>query len=157
MEKAELDRIIGTLELIKQVEAAMANYYTACSERWSDATGLWMDLAIEEEKHERIIGDLIEIVRAHPDEFKTRLMVEASAIESFITSINEKIPDLRHGRIILRGALEFALGIEESVIEARFFDVLTSESPQFLKFVDVMASDLEKHRGKIIEELEKGK
>lgn len=157
MEKTELDHTIGTLQLLTRVEAAMANYYTACSETWSERSSLWMDLAIEEEKHEKIINDLVKIIMAYPDQFKTRLTIEPSAIESFIASINEKVPDLRHGKVTLKGALEFALGMEESIIEGRFFDLVASDNSRYLKFSDTMASDLEKHRWKIIQELEKGK
>lgn len=157
MEKAELEQTVATLELLMQVEAAMANYYTACSETWSEQSGLWMNLAIEEERHEKIISDLVKIIRAHPDQFQTRLNIESSAVESFIASINEKVPDLRHGKVTLKGALEFALGMEESIIEARFFDLVASNNSRFMEFTDTMASDLEKHRWKIIEELEKGK
>ena len=157
MEKTELDQILETLELLTQVEAAMASYYTACSETWSDFSALWMDLAIEEENHEKIIGDLIKIIRAHPEQFLKRLTIETSAVESFIVSINEKVPDLRYGKVTLKGALEFAIWMEESIIEGRFFDLVISNNSRYLEFTDKMASDLEKHRWKIIQELEKMK
>jgi rubrerythrin len=155
MAKGELDKILGTLQILTQVESSMSRYYTACSETWEKLSRLWMDLAIEEEKHERIMIDLARIVKAHPDQFRIGLDIETSAIDSFIASINEKVPDLRKGKVTLKEALDFALGIEESIIEGRFFELVVSQNPRFLKFMEAMNSDLVKHRQRIIEELGK--
>jgi hypothetical protein len=155
METAELDRVIDTLQLLIQVEGAMARYYTACSETWNELSRMWMELAIEEEKHEKILSDLKRIVKTHPDQFQVGLKAETSAIESFIASVNEKVPDLRQGKVTLKGALEFALGIEESILEARFFELVTSGSNRYREFARTMNDDLVKHRQRIREELEK--
>ena len=151
MEKTERDQMIETLTLLTQVEAAMARYYTACSETWKEHSGLWMDLAIEEEKHEKILHDLAGIVKAHPEQFQIGLRTESSAIQSFIASINEKVPDLLHGKVSLREALDFALNIEESILEARFFELVIGRNQRYLEFMKVMNADLENHRRKIKE------
>ena len=154
MSDAETEQILQTLEDLCNLEAAMADYYLACSEKWKSISSLWMELAIEEERHEKIIGNLTGVVKAHPDQFKPGLKVEPTAIFSFVDNINEKTSDVMKGLVALSEALSFALGIEESVIEGRFFEIIVSQNQTYLKFMEAMSRDLAQHRQMIIEEME---
>jgi len=149
------DKILQTLDDLCHVEAAMASYYLACSEKWGARSSLWMQLAMEEERHEKIIKDLAKVVNAHPDHFEPGLAVEPTAIASFVDNITETTSDIMKGRIDLGAALAFALKIEESIIEGRFFEVITSRNKTFLKFVESMNRDLGLHRQRLIEEMER--
>ena len=62
MSDAETEQILQTLDDLCHLEAAMAAYYLACSEKWESKSSLWMELALEEENHEKII-------RIHENEF----------------------------------------------------------------------------------------
>ena len=154
MDTSGARQILQTLENLCHLEAAMAAYYLACSEKWRSITSLWMELAIEEERHEKIIGNLARVVQTHPDQFKPGLKVESTAISSFVENITEKTSDLMKGQMTLSAALTFALGIEESIIEGRFFEVIISRNPTYLKFMEVMSRDLEQHRQLIVGEME---
>ncbi|MDF1525825.1 MAG: hypothetical protein P1S59_06120 [bacterium] len=157
MDTAGTNQILQTLENLCHLESAMAAYYLACSENWKSVASLWMELAIEEERHEKIIGNLTRVVEAHLDQFKPGLKVEPTAISSFVENINEKTSDLMKGQVTLSAALNFALVIEESIIEGRFFEIIISQNPTYLKFMEVMSRDLAQHRQMIIEEIEKTK
>jgi hypothetical protein len=74
-----------------------------------------------------------------------------------VENINERTSDLMKGQMTLSAALNFALGIEESIIEGRFFEIIISQNPTYLKFMDAMSRDLAQHRQMIIEEIEKTK
>ncbi|MCJ7501099.1 hypothetical protein MUP29_12690, partial [bacterium] len=63
MNKTGTNQILQTLEDLCHLESAMAAYYLACSEKWKSISSLWMELAIEEEHHEKIIGDLARVVK----------------------------------------------------------------------------------------------
>jgi len=155
MKKNEFEYIVNTLESLRHLEAAMGRYYLACSESWGEMASLWMQLALEEEKHEKVIGDLIVIVRKHPGQFRIGLKIERTAIDSFITGINEKADDVMKGKVALKEALSFAMKMEESILEGRFFELIISESRHYLSFMEVMSSELALHRQKIIEEMER--
>ena len=157
MEDSGTNQILQTLENLCHLESAMADYYLACSEKWKSISSLWMELAIEEEHHEKIIGDLARVVKVHPDQFKPGLKVEPTAISSFVENINEKTSDVMKGQVTLSAALTFALGIEESIIEGRFFELIISGNQRYLKFMEAMSRDLAQHRQMIIEEIEKTK
>lgn len=153
MNTSGTNQILQTLEDLCHLEAAMADYYLACSEKWKPISSLWMELAIEEERHEKIIGDLARVVKVHPDQFKPGLKVEPTAIISFVDNINERTSDVMKGQVALSEALSFALGIEESIIEGRFFEIIISQNQTYLKFMDAMSRDLAEHRQMIIEEI----
>ena len=157
MSASGTNQILQTLDDLCHLEAAMAAYYLACSEKWKPISSLWMELAIEEEHHEKIIGDLARVVKVHPDQFKPGLKVQPIAISSFVENINEKTSDVLKGQVTLSEALSFALGIEESIIEGRFFEIIKSQNQTYLKFMDAMSRDLAQHRQLIIEEIEKTK
>ena len=148
------DLILRTLDDLCQLEGAMAAYYLACSEKWKDKSSLWMDLALEEEHHEKIIRDLANIVKVHPDEFSAGVRVEPSAVSSFVDNIRERTSDIMKEQVSLHEALTFALGIEESIIEGRFFEVIISSNRKYLRFMEAMSLDLARHRQRIIEEME---
>ena len=155
MDTTSADQILAILEELCRLESAMASYYLACSEKWKDQSSLWMDLALEEERHEKILQNLSKVVRAHPDQFEQGLAVESTAVASYIDNITEMTTDIRRGKVALDEALTFALGIEESVIEGRFFEIIISRNQKYLAFMDVMNGDLASHRQRIMEEIEK--
>ncbi len=156
MTSESANRILNTLGNLRQLEAAMARYYLSCSEAWEENSSFWMALAVEEERHEKIIEDLSQIVRLHPEQFEEGLTIESSAIESFIASIQEKTSDVLGGKSSINQALSFALNMEESILEGRFFEAVRSEDTGFARLVEVLADDLARHRQQIIEEMEKG-
>jgi len=155
MDTAGTDQILQTLETLCRLEAAMAAYYLACSEQWNAQSSLWMDLAMEEERHEKVLRDLSGLVKAHPDKFQAGMRIEPTAIESFVGNITEMTTDIMKGQASLHTALSFGLGIEESIIEGRFFEVIISSNQKYLKFMEAMARDLAHHRQRIIEEMER--
>ena len=157
MNTSGTDQILQTLDDLCHLEAAMATYYLACSEKWKPKSSLWMELALEEERHEKVIRNLSRVVEAHPDQFEPGLIVEPTAIISFVDNIKEKTSDVMKGQVALSVALSFALGIEESIIEGRFFEIIISQNQTYLKFMDAMSRNLAEHRQIIIEEIEKTK
>ena len=149
------DRILSILGTLRQLEAAMARYYLSCSEAWAEQSAFWMALAVEEEGHEKIIEDLCRIIDLHPEQFDEGLTIEHSAVESYITTVQERTSDILKGKHTFREALSFAMKMEESILEGRFFEIVRSENDGFSRLVDVLANDLAKHRQQIIEELDK--
>jgi hypothetical protein len=144
--------ILAILGTLRKLEGAMARYYLSCSEAWGEQSAFWMGLAVEEEKHEKIIEDLSQIVRLHPEQFEEGLTIEPSAVESFIASIEEKISDVLGGKSSVDQALTFALNMEESILEGRFFETVRSSEAGFSQLVHVLADDLARHRQQIIDE-----
>ena len=73
-------------------------------------------------------------------------------MESFIASIEEKISDVRGGKSSMGQALTFALNMEESILEGRFFETVRSDDESFRRLVELLADDLARHRQQIIDE-----
>ncbi|MGD8353249.1 MAG: hypothetical protein PVJ01_03710 [Pseudomonadota bacterium] len=157
MNASPADKILKTLEDLSRLESSMAAYYLACSERWKEQSSLWMDLALEEEHHENIIQNLSKVVRTHPEQFEQGLEAESTAVMSYIDNITEMTNDIRRGKVALDEALTFALGIEESILEGRFFEIIISKNRKYLSFMKAMDSDLASHRQRIMEEIEKSR
>ena len=155
MSDAETEQILQTLDDLCHLEAAMAAFYLACSEKWESRSSLWMELAVEEEGHEKIIRDLARVVKTHPNRFEPGLIVEPTAIASYVDNIREMTSDILKDKINLDAALSFALGMEESILEGRFFEVIVSRNHTYLKFIETMSRDLAQHRQRIIKEIEK--
>jgi len=151
------DQILQTLDDLCHLEAAMAAYYLACSETWKAKSSMWMELALEEERHEKVIRNVCKVVETHPDQFEPGLEVEPTTLASFVDNIMEMTSDIMKGKVTLYTALTFALGIEESIIEGRFFEVIISKNKTYLKFMEAMSRDLAQHRQLIIEEMERSK
>ena len=156
MEIEAKDRILNIMGKLRQLESSMARYYLSCSEAWEEASSFWMELAVEEERHEKIIEDLCKIIDLHPGRFEEGLTIEPSAVESYIATIEEVTSDILKRKSSLHEALSFALKMEESILEGRFFEAVRSEDTGFARLVEVLADDLARHRQQIIEEIEKG-
>jgi len=82
---------LSTLDSLGRLKGTMARYYLACSESWGESSSLWMKPAVEEERHGKIIKDLTGSVRR----------IEISAIDSFITWIEEKTGEVLAGKATL--------------------------------------------------------
>ena len=153
MDAAGTDQILQMLDDLCHVEASMAAYYLACSEKWGLKSSMWMQLAMEEERHEKILRDLIKVVEAYPDRFEPGLRIEPTAISSFVENITEMTADILRNKVELDAALSFALRIEESIIEGRFFEIIISRNRTYLKFMEAMSKDLVQHRQVLIDEM----
>ena len=155
MYENEIKNVLSTLDTLARLEGTMAKFYLACSESWGDSSSLWMNLAVEEERHGKIIEDLTMVVRKFPDQFQVGRRIEISAIESFITWIDEKTGEVLAGKVSLKEALTFARWMEDSILESRFSQLLVSGNRHYLAFMEVLGTELEKHRRNISEEMEK--
>ena len=155
MGNPETEQILKILNDLCHLEAAMAAYYLACSEKWGLKSSLWMELALEEERHEKVIRDLIRVVETHPDQFEPGLTVESTTIASYVDNVSEMTSDIMKGQVSFDAALSFALGMEESILEGRFFEVLISPNRKYLVFMETMSRELADHRQRIIVEIER--
>jgi hypothetical protein len=82
-------------------------------------------------------------------------MVEPSAVESYIAAIHEKTSDILKGKNSIDEALTFAMKMEESILEGRFYETVKSNGESFNRLVEVLTNDLARHRQQIIDEMER--
>ena len=157
MNKDDKDFIIDLLKTLKGTEEAMANYYLACSEAWPDESSFWMQFAMEEEKHGQVIDHLLEIVRANPGQFSLGRPFELSAVETYATAINERTADIRKGVGSMEEAASFALEMEGSLIESRYFEVVRCDNRKFAELMAGIAFETDRHHRRIAQWAEKRK
>lgn len=152
MDQERLQQTLEVLGALVKTEDLMAVFYTACSEAWPEYSSFWMSLAMEEEKHSRIVSRLKEILAANPTMFEPGDPVEYSAVESYNLGISEMAEEIHRGAIPLESALRFAEGMESSLLESRFLSLLTSKSSTYRELQDRVSRDTASHQ-KMIRDL----
>ena len=148
-----IKKILDILNAVHDLEMIMADFYLACSETWPEESGLWMELAVDEENHGSIVVRLMEIIEGNPDHFQADKPLEISAVQSYILAVRDKMRDILSGGVALDEALRFAEGMETSLVESRFIEVVTSTSSRFGQLSDLLVRESEKHRQRLEQRL----
>jgi hypothetical protein len=143
--------VLKTLARLKDLEQSMADYYVACSESWPEMSTLWMELAVEEEKHVVIVERLMEIVSSSPGQLAMRTEVELSAIDTYIMNIEDVTRDIRQKACGLKEALNYAKGFESAIFESNFLDLFEAGSRMFRELTVKVHEDLDQHRSQLEE------
>jgi len=142
---------LKALNLMKESEQTVAEFYLLCSERYSDNHTFWAGLAREEMAHARVIARLIELVSIHPSEFTLGKATPLEAIKSFIGRTNSSIESLRSGELPEEKALLMAYHIENTLIELQYADVVTTSNEDYKALLSQVIFDTLKHREKVVE------
>jgi hypothetical protein len=90
---------LKALQVMAESEQTVAEFYTLCSEFYSENYSFWAGLAREEQVHARVINRLIELVNIQPHEFSAGKLTPLDAVKSFIKRTQSNIETLKKGGV----------------------------------------------------------
>lgn len=128
------------------LEEALAALYLACSEKFPEDGKFWLAICHQEELHARYLAELAALISSHPHEFKFGRQFNAVAITTIMSSVRKLTDEIRQGQSDRKRALVMARDIENSVLEAKYHEIVTSDNVQFRETIDRIMRETTTHK-----------
>jgi hypothetical protein len=138
------------------LELALAAFYELCGERFPERRSFWGAIQLQEEQHAKAIRQLAELVAVHPQEFRCGRPFQSAAIKTIIAGVEGHAAHVRRGQVAPQRALFIAKDIENSVVEANYPDIVSTENAEFRETMARIAEDTRAHKRLFAAEAAKG-
>lgn len=148
------DNQYDILELLAGNEETIGRLYTRYSQRFHEMADFWNELADDERNHAVWIRSLKEKTEnresyVKPERFKP------AAIKTFVDHTEKEISEASTQGYQLINALSVAFFIEDSLIEKKYFDVISTDSVELKNLLQKLDSATRKHAQRIKEARDK--
>ena len=135
-------------EMLAANEEAIANLYRAYASRFTEYASFWNHMAEEEIAHATVIRKYSAkvakgLVRLNEGRFKKE------TLRTYHDYTNKELAMAQEQSLSLTHALSTTLYIEQSLIEARFFEVFDGSSEDIRKFLSQMSVNERGHLDRI--------
>jgi hypothetical protein len=132
------------IEIMALHEEALSEFYSSAAERFSNI-GLWEYLSKEETKHAMWLRSILDNVQDETVHFEVQGLSFRLYTDS-ISKISAEKSALIDKRRKLSQIFEFAVGIENAMIEKKFLDGFTSPKKGVHATLSKLKNDTEEHR-----------
>jgi hypothetical protein len=141
---------LKALDVMVEAESTVAEFYSLCSERFTEHTQFWGSLAKEELAHAEVIRKLIQLVCIQPAQFTAGKSTPLDAIKAFIARTHSNIEGMQRGDLPEEKALLIAYHIENTVIEAQYADVVSTENEEYKALLGQVLADTLRHKESVL-------
>jgi len=128
------------------LELALAELYQACSEQFPEDKNFWLAIRHQEELHAKLIKELADLIAAHPEQFSFGRPFNSAAIKTTLSSIRNYTESVRKGLLDRKRALFMARDIENSVLEAKYSEIVSTDNLEFRKIIERITNDTMAHK-----------
>lgn len=128
------------------LELALADLYQACSEQFPEDKNFWLAIKHQEELHAKLIRQLSELVTSHPQEFNFGRPFNSTAVKTTLSSVTNYAQTVRKGLLQRKRALFMARDIENSVLEAKYGEIVSTNNLEYRKIIERIMTDTLSHR-----------
>ena len=146
--------IIGSLV---SLEEAVAQLYTAYSERLPDHASFWLHFAAEEMQHAAMLRKLYDVLEGGHVFFNVARF-KPEEVREQIDDLQNMQFDAKHGELSLYSAVNYALATERMLAENSFYSIVESDAPEYKYIAERMihfskehVRELEEEAGKAID------
>lgn len=145
MERGELERFTGILGRMADLEAAVAELYSACAKA-GNKPEFWNGISADERKHESHLRRMAEIVMKRKGTgFSAGRPFAPERIEKFIEYVRAKTAEAGGGKMDQEACLAAANQIERQLLEDRYDQVLKTLDDEYTTMMDRIVKDTEMH------------
>ncbi len=141
-----MQELLQVMNDMVSLELALAELYQACGERFPEDRNFWFAIQHQEELHAKLIKQLADLISSRPLEFRFGRPFNSVAIKTIISSVTNYTDSVRRGLLQRKRALFMARDLENSVLEANYGEIVSTDNIEFRKTVDLIAKDTLTHR-----------
>lgn len=147
MTEAEAKETAGTLALMAELERAIADLYRACAKADADRGEVWERLAGAERNHAVWVRALAKALLERKGEgFRAGRRFGRDTIQTLATQVRKNEMDVRAGSIKGRAMYLMARGLETTLIEDRFYELVTAQDEEHQKLVARIVAETREHQ-----------
>ncbi len=149
----EAKHLLEIMEEMAELEMTLANFYQECSEVYPGDMHFWLAIKRQELQHSESIRKIAALVAAAPHEFKISRVFNAKAIRTIRNGIADTLDALRLRKIPRARLLAIARDFENSVIEAKYRDLVTTSNVEYMNMMATIDSETMTHKSLIAKKL----
>ncbi len=155
MSPRTIQDVLAVMEEMAGLELALAALYRACADQFPSERDFWLAIATQEDGHAESIRRLADLVRQNPQEFRCGRPYNAVAIKTTLSSVLGYTDQVRTRRMPRQRALFAAKDLENSVLEAKYHEIVDTDNADYRATMDSLARDTLAHRGLLADALAK--
>lgn len=141
-----VSELLQVMNDMVDLEEAFAELYRECSEKFPEDNKFWLAICQQEKLHATFIRKLAELVSSHPDEFKFGRRFNSVAIKTIMSNVKNSTEQVRNGQLDKKRALFIARDIENSVLEAKYHEIVSTDNVEFKKTIERIMRDTSSHK-----------
>lgn len=136
------------LELLGQLELAMADLYTLFAKTFPKYGDLWTDVSRQETDHADGIKKLRLLAGEDRVQFDEKL-TKTYTVKMFISSIEEARSRASTGKMTLINALSISHDFEQAIIEKGFYNFFSGKDGETSKLIESIKEETQDHQAKM--------
>jgi rubrerythrin len=130
-------------------EEAIGQLYSEYAKKLPQYKDFWEKLAAEEEQHAHWLRRLNKRIQQDNCGYINTKKFSEELIEESLRRINNKVEEVKTSEIKLTDALMFALSVEASILENKYFDLFVGEIAEIKQVQYCLAEVTKEHRERI--------
>lgn len=123
--------VMELLKVLAETERAIADFYDACGRMWHEEGAFWDRLVQDEKKHAECMQRMSTIIFQKQHLFAIGRQISPVAARTFIRGIEENKERCLRGVLSHKQMLFIARDIERSIIEDKFYEVVTTDDLEY--------------------------
>ena len=149
MRPKDLESILDELKGMAECELTLAEFYRTCAQIWEEDKEFWLTLERQENIHAQNIDRMAEIISKKHERFESYRAFNPAAMKTMISGIENNIRRLKSGEISKNNVLFIARDIEQSLIEAKYHEIVKTNDIEYQNLVKKIVSQTVVHKGMI--------
>ncbi len=148
MEESTSQKITQLLNLLRDVESALGDFYSRCAFFFPEDEYLWEELKSDEIKHAGQVEELTTIFTEKKDQFRLGEF-NPEPLKTFLEDIEDQRDSLEKGELARDSALFVARDYEDALVEKRFLRAVESDEPEFIRLTEQIEQEETEHLEKL--------
>ena len=136
------------IESMAVVEDKIMELYAVFSDKFPMDASLWSKLSQEEKMHAGMIRTLGDMIRSQDVKFqKDRFNLKS--LQNLVLRLSDEIQKATNNFFNRKSALEFALKLEQTLVEKKSFEAFESDIADMKKLFGILMQETQKHAKEI--------
>jgi hypothetical protein len=141
------------VEMLAKHEEAIGELYSEYAKKFGSLAQFWEKLADEEEQHAYWIRRLDRRILEEDCGYIDTQKFSTKMVDESLERIKKKLEEAKNGEVELKDALKFAMSVEESIIESKYFEVFVGDIAEIKQVQYCLEEVTREHRERIAKAL----
>jgi hypothetical protein len=146
--RRDQNQMFEELYHLQNCEMALGIFYQELATVYHNEHFFWEAAVADEVNHARWIGQLIVLVSSSIDKYMPGVY-RTELLKTFAEGIYHDVQKIHEQRLSNKEIMGLALNYERSGIEQKPYNAVKSTAPEYLRFVDSIATELKIHNDRI--------
>jgi hypothetical protein len=154
MNPGEAERMVKTLQAMRELELVVAEFYGLCGASWKEDAEMWLNIEQTERQHAQYIERIIRLLEEKPEHFEIGCTLDIGTVRKEISDLKGHIGKMKEGALGRREALQTLEAAEESILECQYTEMLVTRDIDYNYWISEIVSQTETHKRFIARKIE---